>query len=41
MKEEVAKGWWDRDIFDQFERLVRTGTANFLSRGAGAGGQSD
>lgn len=41
MKEEVAKGWWDRDIFDQFERLVRTGTANFLSRGATAGGQSD
>src|SRR6266481_208663 len=41
MKEEVAKGWWDPHIFDQFERLVRTGTADFLSRGAaaGAGGQ--
>ena len=37
MKEEVAKGWWDPHIFDQFERLVRTGTADFLSRGAVAG----
>jgi putative two-component system response regulator len=37
MKEEVAKGWWDPRIFDQFERLVRTGTADFLSRGAAAG----
>jgi putative two-component system response regulator len=41
MKGEVAKGWWDRDIFDHFERLVRTGTANFLSRGAAAGGPGD
>ena len=39
MKEEVAKGWWDPHIFDQFERLVRTGTADFLSRGAAAGEQ--
>jgi putative two-component system response regulator len=23
MKQEVAKGWWDPHIFDQFERLVR------------------
>src|ERR1700691_3485122 len=37
MKGEVAREWWDRDIFDHFERLVRTGTANFLSRGAAAG----
>jgi putative two-component system response regulator len=37
MKEEVAKGWWDPRIFDEFERLVRSGTANFLSKGAGAG----
>jgi putative two-component system response regulator len=37
MKQEVAKGWWDIQIFDQFERLVRSGTANFLSRGASAG----
>ncbi len=38
MKEEVAKGWWDPRIFDQFERLVRTGTADLLSRGTMAGG---
>src|ERR1700758_3022601 len=30
MKEEVGKGWWDPRIFDQFERLVRAGTADFL-----------
>ena len=38
MKEEVAKGWWDPTIFDQFERLVKARTADFLSRGATAGG---
>ncbi len=38
MKQEVAKGWWDPHIFDQFERLVRNGTADFLSRSAVAGG---
>jgi putative two-component system response regulator len=38
MKEEVAKGWWDPHIFDQFERLIRSGTADFLSRGNVAGG---
>jgi putative two-component system response regulator len=37
MKQEVAKGWWDPHIFDQFERLVRGGTADFLSRSATAG----
>jgi putative two-component system response regulator len=37
MKQEVAKGWWDPHVFDEFERLVRSGTANFLSRGAAAG----
>jgi putative two-component system response regulator len=37
MKEEVAKGWWDPHIFDQFERLIRIGAADFLSRGAAAG----
>ena len=37
MKLEVAKGWWDAQIFDQFEQLVRSGTADFLSRGAAAG----
>src|SRR5712692_8406895 len=37
MKQEVSKGWWDPHIFDQFETLVRNGTADFLSRGAAAG----
>src|ERR1700720_1312645 len=38
MKQEVAKGWWDPHIFDQFERLVRSGAAEFLARGAAAAG---
>lgn len=37
MKQEVSKGWWDPHIYDQFERLVRSGTAGLLSRGAMAG----
>jgi hypothetical protein len=37
MKQEVGKGWWDAHIFDQFERLVRSGTADFLSQGASVG----
>jgi putative two-component system response regulator len=37
MKEEVAKGWWDPHIFDQFERLVGSNASNSLSRGAAAG----
>ncbi len=37
MKVEVAKGWWDPRIFDEFEQLVRSGTASFLARGAAAG----
>jgi putative two-component system response regulator len=37
MKEEVAKGWWDPQIFDQFEQLVRSGGADSLSRGTAAG----
>jgi putative two-component system response regulator len=36
MREEVDKGWWDRHIFDQFEQLIKSGTANLLSRSAGA-----
>jgi putative two-component system response regulator len=36
IKREVAKGWWDPRIFDQFEQLVRSGAAEFLSRGAAA-----
>ncbi len=38
MKQEVAKGWWDAQIFDQFERLVSSGAADFVSRGAATGG---
>src|SRR6202049_916909 len=34
IKEEVSKGWWDPQIFDQFELLVRTGTADYVSRSA-------
>jgi putative two-component system response regulator len=41
MKEEVAKGWWDAEIFDQFERLIRSSTADFLSRRASAGGRDN
>jgi putative two-component system response regulator len=37
MKTEVAKGWWDPNIFDEFERFIRSGTADFLARGAAAG----
>jgi putative two-component system response regulator len=37
MKQEVAKGWWDRQIFDEFERLVSSGSEGVLSRSAAAG----
>ena len=37
MQMEVAKGGWDPHIFSLFEQFVRSGTADFLSRGAGAG----
>jgi putative two-component system response regulator len=37
MKEEVAKGWWDPHIFEQFEQLMRSGTADSLSQGAAIG----
>ena len=40
MKMEVAKGWWDAQIFGQFEKIVRSRTADFLSRGAAAGANS-
>jgi putative two-component system response regulator len=36
MREEVDKGWWDSQIFDEFEQLIKSGTANLLSRSAGA-----
>ena len=37
MKQEVAKGWWDPFIFNQFDQLMRNGHAAFLSRRAVAG----
>jgi putative two-component system response regulator len=37
MKEEVAKGWWDPHIFEQFHQLMKSGAAESLSRGAAAG----
>jgi len=37
MKEEVAKGWWDPQIFAQFHRLVTSGPANPLSKSAASG----
>ncbi|MFZ0135497.1 MAG: HD domain-containing phosphohydrolase [Candidatus Sulfotelmatobacter sp.] len=36
MREELAKGWWDRSIFEEFERLVSCDSAA-LSRSAAAG----
>lgn len=38
--QEVAKGWWDRQIFEEFERLVNRDSAGFLTRGASAGSRS-
>ncbi|MGA9980084.1 MAG: HD domain-containing phosphohydrolase [Candidatus Sulfotelmatobacter sp.] len=40
MKMEVAKGWWDPEIFRLFEQFVGTGPADFLSRGAATGANS-
>jgi putative two-component system response regulator len=37
MRQEVAKVWWDPHIFEQFERLVTSDTAHFVSRGVAAG----
>jgi cyclic di-GMP phosphodiesterase len=37
MAEEVAKGWWDPQIFEEFGRLIKSGSAQFASKGAGAG----
>jgi putative two-component system response regulator len=37
MKQEVAKGWWDPQIFSEFEQLIRSGAADFLSKGAATG----
>ena len=36
MKEEIARGWWDPHVFDQFEQLVGSGTAGGRGKGAAA-----
>ena len=36
MKQEVAKGWWDPQIFVEFERLIKSGTVDLLAKSAGA-----
>jgi putative two-component system response regulator len=41
MQEEVAKGWWDPQIFEEFDRLVRNGAAGVPSRSAAAAGATD
>jgi len=33
VREEVAKGWWDPQIFGEFEQIVRNGTADRVVRG--------
>jgi putative two-component system response regulator len=37
MKEEVAKGWWDPQIFEQFRQLMTSGAADSLSKRAASG----
>jgi putative two-component system response regulator len=37
MKEEVAKGWWDPRIFQEFSQLVTSGESDALSRHAAGG----
>ncbi len=39
MREEVAKGWWDPAIFDQFERMIGQEKAAVLAKGTAAGNQ--
>jgi putative two-component system response regulator len=38
MKQEVSKGWWDPQIFEQFEQLLRSSAAGLLSCSAAAAG---
>jgi|SRR5580698_1740813 len=37
MNQEVAKGWWDPRIFNEFERLITSGALNLLAKSAEAG----
>jgi putative two-component system response regulator len=36
MKQEVARGWWDPQFFNEFERLITSGAVNLLAKSAGA-----
>src|SRR5579862_877906 len=36
MQEEIAKGWWDPNVFAKFEQLVESRAADFLTKGAAA-----
>ena len=38
MNEEVAKGWWDPQIFARFEQIVRSSVGDFLSKSATSSG---
>jgi cyclic di-GMP phosphodiesterase len=38
MKEEVAKGWWDPEIFARFEQIVRDSAGNSFSKSATSSG---
>ena len=37
MKEEVVKGWWDPQIFEQFEQLVRGSAGDSIAKSAASG----
>jgi putative two-component system response regulator len=37
MRDEIAKGWWDKDIFARFEGLVKSGCEDLMSRSYAAG----
>src|SRR5579863_4468869 len=39
MREEVAKGWWDPEIFRQFEQMIGHEKAGTLAKATAAGGQ--
>jgi len=37
MKQEVAQGWWDHHIFDQFVQMIRSGEDDLQHYGAASG----
>jgi len=38
MAEEIAKGWWDPQVFAEFKKLIKSEKADARSRAAGAAG---